>query len=388
MNTQRGPHVSRFLVAFVFASFSLGHAVAQAEKTGARTSRKLDLSKGWRFQRGDDSSWSSPTLDDAAWKPIAVGRAWEKAGHSGYDGYAWYRLKFRLPASWKRDPQLARNGKLLVQLGYIDDVDQTWLNGELIGSTGSFPDDYQPAYRERRRYLVSADKIRWEGDNVLAVRVYDGSRDGGLYSGSYSIGICSWSDLTSVSIGAGRGDGIFPHGAPMNLSATLRNDSKRKLTGEVRWEISTDAKVSVTQGKESFVAPPGTSPLAFRFDAPSPGFYRVSCRFVHDGREVSDTMILGYAPEKVRAPLTARSDLRSFWDEALAELKSVPPQFRVTEQPAEEGSKRKVFEVEMRSLGNVRVRGWLEVPTEPGRYPAILRVPGYGSTMRPLRLFD
>ena len=42
----------------------------------------------------------------------------------------------------------------------------------------------------------------------------------------------------------------------------------------------------------------------------------------------------------------------------------------------------------MRSLGDVRVRGWYEVPTKPGKYPAILRVPGYGQNMRPLRRFD
>ncbi len=41
----------------------------------------------------------------------------------------------------------------------------------------------------------------------------------------------------------------------------------------------------------------------------------------------------------------------------------------------------------MHSLGNVRVAGWYEVPAKPGRYPAILRVPGYGQNMRPINQF-
>ncbi len=42
-----------------------------------------------------------------------------------------------------------------------------------------------------------------------------------------------------------------------------------------------------------------------------------------------------------------------------------------------------VYEVEMRSLGDVRVRGWYEKPKASGRFPALLSVPGYGSNMRP-----
>jgi len=46
-----------------------------------------------------------------------------------------------------------------------------------------------------------------------------------------------------------------------------------------------------------------------------------------------------------------------------------------------------VYEVSMRSFGNIRVRGWYEVPKSKGPHPVILRVPGYGGNMKPIARF-
>ena len=40
----------------------------------------------------------------------------------------------------------------------------------------------------------------------------------------------------------------------------------------------------------------------------------------------------------------------------------------------------------MRSLGAVRVGGWYQAPKAPGPWPALLRVPGYTSSMRPIAI--
>lgn len=41
----------------------------------------------------------------------------------------------------------------------------------------------------------------------------------------------------------------------------------------------------------------------------------------------------------------------------------------------------------MRSYGNIRVRGWYEVPKTKGPHPVVWRVPGYGSNMKPIGRF-
>jgi len=67
-------------------------------------------------------------------------------------------------------------------LGRIDDVDEVWLNGERIGGSGSFPPNYMTVWDQERRYPVPASLIRGDGSDVLAVRVFDGTGNGGLYT--------------------------------------------------------------------------------------------------------------------------------------------------------------------------------------------------------------
>ena len=67
------------------------------------------------------------------------GASWEEQGIGDYDGYAWYRVRFDVPAQWKDEPELKLRGALLLDLGWVDDVDQTWFNGVEVGQTGKFP---------------------------------------------------------------------------------------------------------------------------------------------------------------------------------------------------------------------------------------------------------
>src|SRR5207245_2671868 len=56
------------------------------------------------------------------------------------------------------------------------------VNGVKAGQTGAFPPGYRGERQGFRRYPVPADALNWGGDNVLAVRVYDGGGGGGLWS--------------------------------------------------------------------------------------------------------------------------------------------------------------------------------------------------------------
>ena len=78
---------------------------------------------------------------------------------------------------------------MVLMLGKIDDTDEVYLNGELIGKTGSLRDsdlDADPYYyRQSRIYEFSSSLLRAE--NALAVRVHDSGGHGGLYSGPVGI---------------------------------------------------------------------------------------------------------------------------------------------------------------------------------------------------------
>jgi len=137
----------------------------------------LDAISGeWRFQKGDNPEWKSRELDDATWQKVMLPSTWER--HSEYRGdnvYGWFRRPIKVPASLK-----GRDLPLL--LGKIDDADEAWFNGVRIGGTGSFPPNFRSAWDVERRYVVPASLVRGDGSDVLAIRVFDGANDGGIYA--------------------------------------------------------------------------------------------------------------------------------------------------------------------------------------------------------------
>lgn len=154
--------------------------------------QQQDLSKGWKFKVGDNMKWSEPTFNDADWKPIESNQEWERQGFENYDGYGWYRLKFSLPSSIKVNSVLKDSIKFL--LGKIDDCDQVYLNGKLIGQNAGLNGDFEgnkESYGKERRYAVAVNDpaVLWDKENILAVRVSDHGGNGGLYDGTYSVGM-------------------------------------------------------------------------------------------------------------------------------------------------------------------------------------------------------
>jgi sialate O-acetylesterase len=73
-------------------------------------------------------------------------------------------------------------------LGKIDDFDETYVNGELIGRTGRMrknwdSKDWGSEYGRSRAYAIPTGLLRPGKMNTLAVRVLDVHMHGGIYDG-------------------------------------------------------------------------------------------------------------------------------------------------------------------------------------------------------------
>jgi sialate O-acetylesterase len=86
-------------------------------------------------------------------------------------------------------PENFSGEKLVLMLGKIDDIDQTFVNGQLIGSIGDWTFDDRPRYFNQnnewetvRGYYIPENLLK-PGENTIAVRVFDGYIDGGIYLG-------------------------------------------------------------------------------------------------------------------------------------------------------------------------------------------------------------
>ncbi|MGB3541733.1 beta galactosidase jelly roll domain-containing protein, partial [Rubrivirga sp.] len=138
----------------------------------------VDLEGDWAFRIGDAEVWATG-YDEAGWDTLAVPGIWEDQGYQGYDGTAWYRRTFVLDASAATEP-------LYLLLGKIDDSDEAFVNGVRIGRTGLFPPVYKTGYYDYRVYAVPPE-ILAPGENTIAVRVYDGGREGGIMDGPIAL---------------------------------------------------------------------------------------------------------------------------------------------------------------------------------------------------------
>jgi hypothetical protein len=157
-------------LSFLFALLCLHTGTAQVVR----------LSGNWKFHIGDKLTWSATKFDDNDWEVITAPSAWEEEGFNGYDGFAWYRKKFD-------GRELEKGENYYLNLGYIDDADEVYVNGTLIGLSGSMPPKFKTAYNSERKYSLPNDVINFTGDNVIAIRVFDVTLDGGIIDGKLGI---------------------------------------------------------------------------------------------------------------------------------------------------------------------------------------------------------
>jgi putative cell wall-binding protein len=193
-------------LAFTLLPLAAAAAPDDGDGDGAEEAFSLDLAGDWRFALGDDLAWADPDFDDSGWETREVPREGGQADFDSYDGFAWFRLTFELPAD-------ARGANLIAALGRIDDADATYLNGVEIGSTGSFSPDRDSQWFAERLYPVPADLPRYGGENVLAIRMEDQAGGGGIYSGP--IGLFSKAALRVAQYG------IDAPPAPADLAAAV-----------------------------------------------------------------------------------------------------------------------------------------------------------------------
>ena len=138
----------------------------------------ISFPEKWLFKTGDDSSYKEFSFNDADWQKIKILSPWEEEGYTDYNGFAWYRLHFEVDKQYL-------DKELYLLLGKIDDIDETYLNGILVGKSGTLPPNTSSDWNTQRIYKISGGILKEK--NVLAVRVYDFFMEGGIYQGAVGI---------------------------------------------------------------------------------------------------------------------------------------------------------------------------------------------------------
>lgn len=140
-----------------------------------KVSQTIPLAKeGWRFMKdpkadGHKQKWYETGFDDSKWQPIEIEKAWEEQGNAGYDGVAWYRGTFDLPA---KPQQLATE----IAFEGVDEVAWVWINGQYAGQHDLGTDGWNIPFA-----LDVSKELKWGEKNQITVRVYDSAYAGGIW---------------------------------------------------------------------------------------------------------------------------------------------------------------------------------------------------------------
>ncbi len=147
----------------------------------------LPLSGEWHFAAdadgaGEDEGWTAPNFDDSGWTAVTVPHTWGvMQDHSEYDGLAWYRRTFTLPAE-------AQDAHLRLRFEAVFYLARVWLNGQYLGEHegGYTPFEFNVngiAKRGAENVIaVQVDNVR-AADRIPAVLHEDWSFDWWNYGG-------------------------------------------------------------------------------------------------------------------------------------------------------------------------------------------------------------
>lgn len=131
----------------------------------------------------DERKWAKPEFDAQDWRMMRMPGDWEWEGLSVFDGVVWFRREVVLPD----DVNLTG---MTLKFGGSDDIDSTYVNGQLVGTTSET--------RKARAYAVP-DGLLKRGRNVIAVRVDDVGGAGGLMGGGDQFMLANGSFEESLS---------------------------------------------------------------------------------------------------------------------------------------------------------------------------------------------
>jgi len=144
------------------------------------------LNDEWRFRldrenAGVDGEWFAPDVDDGDWDTLRSDlgmKGWEAQGFEGYDGHAWYRQEFTLPADVRERP-------LHMYFGAVDEQAWVYINGRLAFEHTVDAIGKPAEVLWKRPFVFDATEHLQPGPNVIAVRVHDGLNMGGIWKPAY-----------------------------------------------------------------------------------------------------------------------------------------------------------------------------------------------------------
>ncbi|MDR2774588.1 MAG: acetylxylan esterase [Tannerella sp.] len=143
----------------------------------------------------------------------------------------------------------------------------------------------------------------------------------------------------------------------------------------VDYEIGPE--VFPTEKKDGVILKDGK--LTLKSSMKEPGFLRCKVTAKVDGKNYEEMATAGYDIENIQPTTVNPDDFDKFWSDVIVEARKTPLSPKKILLPEKCTSTQDVYEVSFQNdRYSSRIYGILVTPKAPGKYPAILRVPGAG----------
>lgn len=188
--------------------------------------------------------------------------------------------------------------------------------------------------------------------------------------------------LVEVQVAPTKSDWIYQLGDKVDFEVRILKNGQLLTDCEIRYQVGlekmppeTEASRKLKEGKTTING--GT--------LNQPGFLRCEVWVEYQGVTFHDWGTAAFAPELIVPTVKMPEDFDQFWSDAKKELEEVPLDAKVTLVPELSTADVNVYHVNLQNIrmpkawrGISRFYGMLSVPKKPGKYPAILGVPGAG----------
>lgn len=189
---------------FCCISFSLGLLYSCGQK---HFDNAIIFSKYWKFSSNDSTIYANKDYNDIGWDSLEIGRSWVEQGYDDHVGFGWYRKTIFLSSDLKSNYN--DNDSVVIDLGIINNEVEFYLNGVLVSPERidiskylSKPMETANGIRLKKtksfyKIAVGDELIKWDKQNLLAIRVKSAGEYGGMIYGVPFLYVSSRSGVVS-----------------------------------------------------------------------------------------------------------------------------------------------------------------------------------------------
>ena len=182
--------------------------------------------------------------------------------------------------------------------------------------------------------------------------------------------------MIKISIAPDHADWTYKTGEQVKFRVQITKNSEPVRNARVRYEVGPEKMPAFKKDSlkliDGYLLIEGGTML-------EPGFLRCTVVAEIDGYIYRGLATAGFSPEMIKPTVERPADFDEFWEKAKSDVASLPLNTKLVLLPERCTEKVNVYHASIEYFKpGTRLYGILCVPKKPGRYPALLRVPGAG----------